>query len=154
MRSVQDMLGLAAAMEHDRALGNPGPALVPAGLGAQPAGTFGQPNTEALGALTGAPPRTTTRVIQIAPATVSPTMVVPPTRESRVIILIAPFVGFGIFIGDTGVKISDMQLPPGLPYDVVLPGFQELYAVTDAPVFLPLRIQIAAILIGDRERKL
>jgi hypothetical protein len=115
----------------------------------------GQPNAQPLGALTGAPPPTVIKVVQILPATAlgAPTLIVPPTRDSRVVSLLAPFVGFSIFIGKSGVKVGDLSLPPGLPWDIVLPGFDEMYAVTDAPVFLPLRVQIASILIGDRERR-
>lgn len=111
-----------------------------------------QPNSAPLGSLTGAPPPTQMRTLQVSPGT-TPILVVPPERASRVITLTAPFVGFSIYVGGSGVKTTDHALTPGLPYDVVLPGNQELYAVTDAPVSLTLRLQIAPVLTGDRERK-
>lgn len=141
--------------------GDPG---IPAGqpLGAQPGGG-GQIGSRPLGYRTGAPPRTRLRSVQIIPYTAvgrviqghaqEATQIVDPDTASRVAILTAPFVGFSVYVGDqTGVRPTDMALPPGLPYEVVLIGGQALYAVTDAPVYLNLRVQIACILIGDRER--
>jgi hypothetical protein len=139
-------------------LGNPGPD----SISAQP-GVPSQVGAEPLGARTGAPPWTRFRSYQIIPSAAvgvggqQPTMVVEPDVASREIVFIAPFVGFSIFIGDAGVSTNPgsngLALPPGLPYSLLIPGFQHIYAVTDAPVYLVLRVQTAALLIGDRERK-
>ena len=68
--------------------------------------------------------------------------------------LTAPHVGFAIYIGDSGVSPANgLALPPGRDYVVQLVGLQELYAVTDAPVYLPLQIQVSPILFAERERK-
>ena len=131
-----------------------GAALIEAGVGVQPR-MASQPGSQPIGGDTGAPMHTVTTTKLVAPsgAAGGPTQVVGPDRASRVVTLIAPNVAFSIFVGDAGVKITDMALPGGgLPYDIVLPGLQELYAVTDSPTFLSLRIQIAPLLIGDRER--
>jgi len=129
--------------------------LIDAGLGTVSSGAQPAPNSEPLGARTGAPVRTALKVVQVAPSG-SPggtTLVVEPTRESRVLTFVAPNVDFSIFIGDAGVQPSGLGLPPGLPYDMVVPGLQPVYATTDAPVFLALRVQIAPILMGDTQRK-
>ncbi len=105
-----------------------------------------------LGAHTGAPPRTVVRAVQILPGG-TPTQIVFQTRENRIITMTAPFVGFSIFIGDSGVQAADFSLPPGLPFDLPIPGFQELYAVSNAPVLLSLKLVISPMLIGDRERR-
>lgn len=113
-----------------------------------------EPNSQPLGAGTGAPPRVIVRALMISPfgAPGGATLVVEPSRASRIATFTAPLVGFSIFIGDAGVKVGDFSLPPGLPYDIPLPGFQELYAVTDAPVLLSLKMVISPILVGDLER--
>lgn len=131
--------------------------LIDAGLGTVSSGAAPAPNSEPLGARTGAPVRTALKSVQVAPAggPSGSTLVVEPTRESRVITFVAPLVDFSIFIGDAGVQPGGgLSLPPGLPYDIVLPGLQPLYAVTNAPVYLSLRVQIAPILIGDNQRRL
>lgn len=93
----------------------------------------------------------------VVPSTVGqPSCIVAGTRENRFITLTAPVVNFSIFIaGNEGVSLSNgIPLPPGLPYEVSLPGNQALFAVTDAPVYLRVRVQIAAALVGDLERRL
>jgi hypothetical protein len=118
------------------------------------------PNSEPLGALTGAPVRTILRSYQIIPASAvglkgnEATLIVPPTAPNRVIILLAPTVNFNIYIGASGVdpKVG-FALPQGQPYETILPGLQELYAVTDAPVYLRLQVQIAPILYAEQQRK-
>lgn len=154
MRSLADILGEKGA----EAFGDPGAGQALAA--ATPGSIAGaQVNSLPLGSLTGAPPRTQLRGYQIVPygalgSGQQATRIVEPDLQNRVIILTAPFVAFNIWIGDSGVKPGDFSLPPGLPYEVILPGRQPLYAVTDAPVYLPLRVQIASILMGERERKL
>jgi hypothetical protein len=148
-RSVAQILG-------ERSFGNPGAE----SLGSTSNGIPGQANAEVLGSETGAPPPTDLFSAQVIPESalagsgVEPTLIVPAGRASRLITLSAPFVGFSIFVGNAGVRVSNGHaLPAFLPYQIVLPGNQPLYAVTDAPTWLPLRVQIAPILIGDRERR-
>lgn len=115
-----------------------------------------------LGAKTGAPPWSQFRSYQIVPASAvgiggrQATLVVDAAAASRSITFIAPSVGFSVFVGGAGVSnnpgSNGYALPPGLPHEIIVPGNQSIYAVTDAPVFLTLRIQIAALLVGDRER--
>jgi len=110
-----------------------------------------------LGFYQGAPPQTQLTGAQIKPAALGgqPTCIVTSTRENRVVTLTAPFVGFRIFVGNTGVSTTQgIALPLGLPYEISLPGGQALYAVTNAPVYLQLQIQVAPALAGDRERRL
>ncbi len=138
MRSVADILGAPGFVAQEtRSSG----------------ATTVQPNSEPLGALTGAPPRTIFTSIQVAPFAVGPTLISGPERYARLVAITAPLVGFSIFVGGPGVKISDLALPPGLPYQIQLIGFQELYAVTDSPAYMQIRVQIAPLLIGDRERR-
>lgn len=105
--------------------------------------------------LTGAPAPTYLAAVQVAPATGGvPTKVVTKTRENRFAKLIAPIAPFAIYIGDSGVNVnSGLALPPGIPFEITLPGNQELYAVTDAPVSMVLRVQVAAAISGNVERR-
>lgn len=139
-------------------IGNPGP-LIAAGVRATPAFSP-TPNSVPLGALTGAPVRTIFRSYQIIPASAvgvggnEATLIVPPTAANRVISLLAPAVNFRIFIGDSGVSPGvGLALPAGQPYETIIPGLQGVYAVTDAPVFLVLQVQIAPILYAEQQRK-
>ncbi len=104
--------------------------------------------------MTGAPVRTRLYSQPIAAGT-KQTMIVTGTKENRVAILLAPIVGFYVFIGDAGVGVRNgFQLPPGQPYEVILPGLQELFAVTNSPVSLQLQIQVAPVLMAERERRM
>jgi hypothetical protein len=116
-----------------------------------------QPFSKPLGSYTGVPPRTIFKNEQVAPFTVGQSScIVAATRENRFVTLTAPFAGFVIYVqGSEGVSPSNgIALPPGLPYEISLPGNQALYAVTDAPVYLRVKVQIAAALAGDLERRL
>lgn len=115
------------------------------------------PNDAPLGSATGAPPRTWVRTYQVVPAAAGgePTLVVPATRENRVAVFIAPIIGFSVFIGEPGINTgTGMALSPGIPYDMVIPPDQAIYAITDAPTYIPLRVQVGPILVADRERKI
>lgn len=139
-RAALGNAGVAAGIEVSLA---PGPGL-------------GQVGADVLGALTGAPPRTKTGKRMVAPfnGNLEPVRIVEGNRQSRVVTLTAPAVGFTIWVGGTDVEPGvGIALPPVIPYDFILPGLQDLYAVTDAPVFLPLQVQVAPLLIGDRERR-
>jgi hypothetical protein len=141
--------------EADSALGNPGPA-GGVEVAVAPGPGLGQVGADVLGSLTGAPPYTRTTKVMVAPfnGNREAARIVAAHRQSRVVTMSAPAVGFGIFVGGSDVEPGvSVQLPPIIPYDFILPGYQELYAVTDAPVFLPLQLQIAPLLIGDRERR-
>lgn len=157
MRTLADMIG-----RLDGLIANEGST-----LGAQlppgsPNSNGVQLGSRPLGSLTGAPPRMITRTLQIIPSSavgqngLGPTQIVETDKASRVAIVIAPLVGFSIYVGDSGVRAdpggSGIAVPPLIPYEFILPGNQGLWAVTDAPVYLTLRIQVAAILVGDRER--
>jgi hypothetical protein len=118
------------------------------------------PNSEPAGALTGAPIRTIFRSYQIIPASAvgvggnEATQIVPPTASNRLIVMLAPAVNFRIYIGESGVSPNTgFALPVGQPYDAILPGLQGLYAVTDAPVYLKLSVQISIILAAEQQRK-
>lgn len=124
--------------------------------------SFRQPNTQPVGTLTGAPPRTQLFQLRVTPVVNSagvlqvPTRIVPATRENRFITLVAPLTGFLIYVKSEAAfnLLSDLSLPPGLPYEISLPGNQELFAVTDAPIFLSLRVQVTAAISSDTERRL
>lgn len=117
-----------------------------------------QPNSVELGHYTGVPPQTQLKNELVAPFGANPTAtcIVPATRENRFVILTAPLVGFSIFVGDSSgaSPTQGIALPPGLPYEITLPGNQSLYAVTDAPTYLRVRVQVAAAITGDLERRL
>lgn len=144
-------------LEPTRLSGGP---LIRSALGTESSRSIGQPNAQPLGGLTGAPPQTEIRTAQVIPfASVGvnrqeASLIAQGVRANRVVVITAPLVGFSIFVGPSSTSPSrGMQLPAGIPYEYVLPGGQALYAVTDAPVYLPVQIQIAAILVGDEERK-
>jgi hypothetical protein len=139
-------------------LGNVGGPLVAAGVRAQP-GVAPAPNSQPAGARTGAPPRTKLYSRQVMPFSAlgtnsnEATLIISGTPENRVSILTAPLVGFRIYIGDSGVSPqTGLALPPGLAYDVPLVGLQDVYAVTDAPVYLPLQILISIVLMAEQQR--
>lgn len=143
----------------DEMLGNTGSPGIP-GTRATP-GFEPTPNSEPTGALTGAPPRSRGFQARVIPATAvgvnrqTPTQIAMATRENRIVILLAPAVGFTVYIGESGVTPGiGLPLPAGLPYEYLLVGNQELFAVTDAPVFVQVGVQISSVLLADRERKL
>jgi hypothetical protein len=116
-----------------------------------------QPFSRPLGSYTGAPPRTRFSNVLVAPLSVGQaTRLVEETRENRFVTLIAPAVAATVYVlADAGASVAmGIPLPPGLPYEVSLPGNQELYAITDAAVYLRVRVQVAAALTGDLERRL
>lgn len=128
-------------------LSNPGPGMV--GVRAQPSVTP-VPNSTPVGAQTGAPPRTQFRTVSIPGTAVQ---IVAPTPENRVAVLTAPNVGFSIYIGGAGVTpATGLALPPGLSYELPLPGLQEVYAVTDAPVWMKLRVAVSVVLMAEQAR--
>ncbi len=131
-------------------LGNPGP-----GLGTRATPSFPTPNSEPTGYLTGAPVRTRFYSTSVAPVSSrGQTHIVPGVPNNRVVILTAPLVGFRIYIGESGVTPANgLALPPGLAYEVLLPGLQDLYAVTDAPVYLTVQVQVASVLLAERQRR-
>ena len=131
-----------------RAFGDPSiPRQTAVDVGGRP------PNSRSAGAYTGAPTQTQFLAAPITPGAAS--LIVPQTRENRFIIITAPFVGFSIFVGGSGVSIlNGLRLPAMLPYEITLPGNQALYAVSNAPVRLQLSLQIAPAITGDIERRL
>jgi hypothetical protein len=121
-----------------------------------------QLNSQSLGFMTGAPPRTLLSQVLVIPIVNGagvlqvPTMIVPATRENRFVTLTAPLILFSVYVnGEANFStLSALSLPPGTAYEISLPGNQALYAVTDSPVFVSLRVQIASALAGDTERRL
>jgi len=152
---MEDILGGSGSFEGPNA-GIALAVLSPSGS----VGVVGQVNSEPLGSLTGAPPWARLERIQVIPYTAvgaagrQATVLAPAQRQNRVIVCTAPAVGFAVYVGDSGVRPGfAFQLPPGLAYDVIIPGGQILYAVTDAPSYLPVQVQNAALLTGGTERR-
>jgi hypothetical protein len=128
-RSFREMMG-------DEGLGNPGP-FAPGAPSVQNVPGGRSIGDLPLGFRTGAPPQTILKSVQVNPfsAGKGATQIVDGSGPNRAVILTAPFVGFTIYVGSAGVKIGDLGLPPGLPYEIIIPGNQDLYANSDAPVF-------------------
>lgn len=150
MRSMADILGAPSD------IGDAGVATA----AVNPPGGVGQVNSDPLGALTGAPPWARLNQVSVIPFVAVgtqgqvPTLIAARERQNRVIVVTAPLVGFSVFIGDSGVRPGyNFALPAGLPYDIIIPGGQELYAVTDAPTFLTVQVQDAPLLLGGTERR-
>lgn len=109
------------------------------------------PNSQPLGENTGAPPRTKLYQVQVPPGGVQ---LVGKDKFSRDIMVTAPAVGFGVFVGPAGrPNPLGFPLTPGVPYEIIVPGFQELWASTNSPVLIPVLVQVAPLLTGDRERR-
>jgi hypothetical protein len=139
-------------MARDDVFGDPSLPRSTAAEGLRP-----QPFSKPLGHYTGAPPQTVLKQVRVAPNGNPATLVVPATRESRFVTLTADRSNFTIFLAGTqGVSPNfGLPLPQGVPYEISLPGNQELYAISDAPgITLGLNVQIAAALAGDLERRL
>jgi hypothetical protein len=155
MRTINDILGGPPPGE----MGGSAAGVATAALNSS-VGQTGQVNSVPLGSATGAPPWARSQQIAVLPFTAinnrqQATLVAERARQNRVITFIAPAVAFNIFIGDSGVKPGvGLALPPGSAFDIIIPGGQEVYAVTDAPVYLPVQIFAAPLLTGDKERKM
>jgi hypothetical protein len=147
MRTFAEMTG-----HGGEDLGSPG--LIP-GVRTTPNVYEPAPNAEPVGANTGAPPRTQFFSRLVTPvSTKNSTQLVGPTPENRVAIITAPVVGFTVYIGESGVTPqTGTPLTPGVPYEAILVGLQPLYAVTDAPVYLRVGVQVAIVLAAERQRK-
>jgi hypothetical protein len=116
-------------------------------------GGIRQENAGPLGSRTGAPTRTILKSVRVAPGN-EQTQLCDEGVENRIVTLLAPAVGFTIFVGGQGVNADNgFPLTAGVAMDVTLPGRQGLWAVSNAPVFLQVGVQIAALLIGDTERR-
>jgi len=110
------------------------------------------PNNAPEGSLTGAPVRTVLKSVPLL-ANVA-TVIAPGTRENRVVFITPPDIGFTVFVGDAGVSARvGYALPGGTTSEIPLVGFQELYAVTNAPVLVTVQIQITSILAAETERR-
>ncbi len=108
------------------------------------------PNSEPIGALAGVPPRTKFYQRGITSAR---QQIVEGTAENRIVTVIAPLTGWGIWIGDQSVSPkSGFLLPAGQPFPFPLTGLQDAWAVTDAPITIPLPIMVAMILFAERQR--
>lgn len=121
-----------------------------------------QPGGRPLGYATGAPPRTTFLQINVTPivnalgVAQQPTLIVPATPDNRFITITAPLVAFAVLINSAATfnPAASFTLPPGLPYELSLPGLEEIYAVTTSPVFVALQIQLAPAIAADMQRRL
>ncbi len=110
------------------------------------------PNSLPAGSKTGSPPRTRFYSRPIA-AGDRPTQIVDGSPPNRTVTLISPIVGFSVFVGDSGVgEGNGVKLTPGIPCYVSLVGLQDLYAVTDSPVAIPLQVQVSIVLMAEQER--
>ena len=140
-------------------MGKPGAGVATAVLNPS-VGQTGQVNSAPLGSATGAPPWARQQQLQIIPFAAinnrqGATLVGERNRQNRVLTFQAPSVGFTVWIGDSGVKPGvGLALPAGVPYDIIIPGGQEVYAITDAPVYLPVQVFAGPLLIGDKERRM
>lgn len=109
------------------------------------------PNSQPLGSTTGAPPRTKIFQIQVNSTGVQ---IAPPDKFNREVTVIVPDVAFGVFIGiDGNPTTGGSPLTPGIPYEIDIPGFVSVWAATNAPVWIPIHVQIAPLLAGDLERR-
>lgn len=124
-----------------------------AGLRAQPS-VAPVPNAVPAGVQTGAPPRVLFLSTLIAPAKLrKPTLLVPGTAENRTVTITAPNVGFTIYVGNADVTPANgMSAPRGQPFYVPLVGLQELWAVTDAPIYLRLTAIVSIVLMAEQGR--
>lgn len=115
-------------------------------------GLEASPNSQPLGATTGAPVRT--RLFPV-PVPSGGVMLVGADRANRTVRIVAPAVQYGIFVGFGGAPSTrGTALPPGIPFEVILPGNQQLWASTNAPVYIQVFVEVAPLLVGDRERTL
>lgn len=109
------------------------------------------PNSLPAGSKTGSPPRTQLYSRAIPAGEIQEIVNGAPTN--RTITLIAPVVGFSVFVGDSGVgEKTGLKLTPGIPFYVSLVGLQNLYAVTDSPVAIPVQVQVSIVLMAEQER--
>ena len=110
-----------------------------------------QANSQSLGANTGAPPRTKIYQVQVTAAGIR---LVGPDKASRQVTITVPVTGFGVFLGFSGrPNVRGFPIPPAFPYEITIPGFEEVWAATNAPVFIPVLVQVGPLLGGDRERR-
>jgi len=108
------------------------------------------PNSEPLGAKAGAPPRV--EFYRRAVTSDSQEVVI-GAAQNRVVTLTAPLLGWTIYVGGDGLTPGNgVALPGGIPYAIQLVGLQKLFAVTDAPIPIPLQIVVAPILMAERQR--
>lgn len=111
------------------------------------------PNSEPMGAITGTPVRTRLYSFPLLPG--QAVQIISGTRENKIALITPPNVGFTVYVGDAGVTAqTGFALQPGVEKEIILAGFQEIYAVSDAPIMLRLQIEIAPILLAERERRL
>lgn len=111
------------------------------------------PNSEPMGSITGTPVRPRMYSVPVQPG--ASMQIVAETRENKVVIITPPDVGFTVYVGDAGVTPqTGMALIGGQTNELILPGFQPVHAVTDAPVMLRINIFVGPILLAERERRL
>ena len=116
-----------------------------------------QPNSQPLGAVTGVPPATRVYGVQVSNR-VGGVMLVGPDRAGRSVRITTPDIAFGVFIGvgagggGESPNPGGFPIAPAIPYEIILSGYQTIWAITNSPVFVQVLVQVAPLLIGDRER--
>lgn len=113
---------------------------------------IGGANSQPLGARTGVPSQTRLFTRQVRNQA---TMLEGPNKQNRVVKVTAPDLPFGVYVStDSGVDTRGAALPPGQETEIIIPGFQTVWAITDAPgIWIPVKVQVAPLLAGDRERE-
>lgn len=109
-------------------------------------------NAQPLGANTGAPPQGRVFSLQVGSV---PVMLEGPNKQSRSLKIVVPDLPFGVFVGTSkGVNTFGQPVPAATPYEMLLVGYQSAFAVSNAPgVMVPVLVQVAPLLAGDRERE-
>ncbi len=124
-------------------------------LGARATPNFSPaPNSVPAGALTGVPAATRMYARQL---TGEAQQIVMATPENRIVTLTAPLLGWNVYVGtDSSVQASGnsgIQIPNGQPFPITLTGTMDLWAITDAPIRVPLQILVSIILMAERQRE-
>lgn len=141
---------MAGSFGHGGEMGTPGAFT---GTRVTPPYSQPTPNSEPMGSITGTPVRPRMYSVPLQPG--GSMQIVGPTRENKVVLITPPNVGFMVYVGDAGVTPqTGMALIPGQSNELVLPGLQEVHAVTDCPVALRINIFVGPILLAERERRL
>jgi len=143
------MAGAFGGFGDPGGMGGIGPSGVRHTPGYQPT-----PNSEPMGSITGTPVRTRLYSFPLLPGPTA-VQIISETRENKIALVTPPNVGFTVYIGDAGVTPqTGFALQPGVEKEIILAGFQQVFAVSDAPVMLRLQIEVAPILLAERERRL
>lgn len=113
---------------------------------------IGGANSQPLGARTGVPTQTRVFTRQVRNQA---TLLEGPNKQNRVVKVIPPDLPFGVFVStDSGVDARGSAISPNREFEIIIPGFQSVWAITDAPgIWIPVKVEVAPLLAGDRERE-